>query len=80
MKRWPKLAQLQAEYDSAHQALLNELERDSQRGPGSDAQERRRDEYQEALSEVVRKAKQALDAQTVTVQQLQLLLSSLGES
>ncbi len=72
-----KQAQLQTVYDAAKQALLDELERDSKRGDGSGAQERRREERQKVLSDAVWKAQQELTAQQLVVQQLQQQLNSL---
>lgn len=68
-----KQAHLQAIYDAAHQALLSEYERDSQRGEGSGAQDRRREEHQQDLRNDEWAAKQALELQKAVVQQLQLL-------
>ena len=66
-----KLAQLQAVYDAAHKELLDEYERDSHRGDGSGAQERRREEHQQELRNSEWAAKQALEAQKAVVLQLQ---------
>lgn len=66
-----KQAQLQAVYDAAYQALLDEYERDSQRGEGSGAQERRREEHQQDLRNDEWAAKQALESQKAVVKQLQ---------
>ena len=71
-------AQLQTNYDAAHQALLNEYDRDSRRGEGSGAQERRREEHQQDLKNDEWSAKQALESQNRVVQQLQQQLDALN--
>lgn len=71
-------AQLQTNYDAAHQALLNEYDRDSRRGEGSGAQERRREEYQQDLKNDEWSAKQALESQNRVVLQLQQELDALN--
>lgn len=69
-------AQLQADYDAADQTLLDEYERDSRRGDGSGAQERRREEHQQDLRNDEWAAKQALESQKSIVQQLQQQLQA----
>lgn len=69
-------AQLQAAYDATHQALLDGHERDSRRGDGSGAQERRREEHQQDLRNDEWAAKQALESQKSVVQQLQQQLEA----
>lgn len=71
-----KQAQLQAAYDAARQALLDEYERDSRRSDGSGAQERRREERQQDLRNNEWAAKQALESQKSVVQQLQQQLEA----
>ncbi|UAN54766.1 hypothetical protein KGP26_29920 (plasmid) [Serratia sp. JSRIV002] len=72
-----KLAELQAAYDAAYKAVLSELERDMHRGEGSGAQERRREQHQQALRDAEWEAEKALAAQKTVVQQLQQQLNSL---
>lgn len=71
-----KQAQLQAAYDAACQALLDEYKIDSLRSDGSGAQERRREERQQNLKNNEWAAKQALESQKSVIQQLQQQLEA----
>lgn len=46
----------------ARDAYLSELKRDAERSEGSGAQERRREEHQQKLSDAVEKCEHALEA------------------
>lgn len=65
-----KLAKCEMDFEKARAALLSELERDALRGPGSDAQERRREEHQQDLRKAERLAEQALNEQRKVVTEL----------
>lgn len=54
------VAEAQAAYDAARSAYLNELELDAERRDGSYAQERRREEHQQALRDEQDRCKRAL--------------------
>lgn len=73
-----KQAQLQSDYDAAQQALLDEYERDSLRGDGSGAQERRREQHQQDLKNDRWAAQQAFESRKRVVQQLQQQLEALS--
>jgi hypothetical protein len=55
------IEQAEAALASAKAAYLSELQRDSDRGDGSDAQERRREENQQALRDDIAKCERDLE-------------------
>jgi len=56
------IEQAEAALARANAAYLSELKRDCERGEGSGAQERRREEHQQSLRDDVYKCEQALAA------------------
>ncbi|HCE5740195.1 TPA: hypothetical protein NHK44_005861 [Pseudomonas aeruginosa] len=69
------VAEAQAAYDAARSALLNELERDIERPEGSGAQERRREEHQQALRDEEDRCKRALENAKAREKQAQEMAS-----
>ena len=55
------IEQAEADLASAKAVYLAELERDLERGEGSGAQERRREEYQESLRDVITQCERVLE-------------------